>query len=74
LPARCYADLLREWAAYSTIDESSRESQTVLARLLGLSLNLQAIETSNAEAGRDVMAFYAQPDEPPQPRMSTLSW
>jgi len=63
LPARCYSDLLREWAAYGTTDESYRESQTVLARILGLSLSLQALETSSAEAGRDVTLFYAQPDE-----------
>jgi hypothetical protein len=65
LPARCYSDLLREWAAYGTTDASYRESQTILERILGLSLSLQAIETSSAEAGRDVTLFYAQPDELP---------
>jgi hypothetical protein len=46
LPAHGYADLLREWAVYGTTDESYRESQTVLARILGLSLSVQALETS----------------------------
>jgi hypothetical protein len=45
LPAHCYSDLLREWAAYGATDASYRESQTVLTRILGLSLSLQAIET-----------------------------
>jgi hypothetical protein len=57
LPARGYADLLREWAASGTTDESSRESQTVLERIVGLSLSLQALATSRAKAGRDVTLF-----------------
>jgi hypothetical protein len=60
LPARCYSDLLREWAVYGTSDESYRESQTVLARILGLSLSVQALETCVAEAGADVTTFYEQ--------------
>lgn len=64
VPARCYSDLLREWAAYGATDESYRESQTVLERILGLSLSLQALETSSAEAGGDVAAFYEQPAKP----------
>ena len=44
LPARCYSDLLREWAVYGTTDESYRESQTVLERILGLSLSVQALD------------------------------
>ena len=40
LPARCYSDLLREWAVYGTTDEFYRESQTVLERSLGLSLSV----------------------------------
>jgi hypothetical protein len=39
LPARCYSDLLREWAAYGATDASYRESQTVLERILGLPLS-----------------------------------
>jgi hypothetical protein len=67
LPARCYSDLLQEWAVYGTTDESYRESQTVLERILGLSLSAQAIETSVADAAGEVRAFYEQPAEPPAP-------
>jgi hypothetical protein len=67
LPAHCDSDLLREWAVYGATDESYRESQTVLERILGLSLSLQAIETGVAEAGQDVMTFYEQPAEPTTP-------
>jgi hypothetical protein len=63
LPARCYSDLLREWATYGATDESYRESQTVLARILGLPLSLQAIESAVVEAAGDVTPFYAQPAE-----------
>ena len=38
LPERCYSDLLREWAAFGATDQSYRESQTALERILGLSL------------------------------------
>jgi hypothetical protein len=64
LPARCYSDLLREWAVYGATDESYRESQTILERILGLSLSLQAIESAVVEAGGDVTTFYEQPTEP----------
>ena len=64
LPARCYSDLLREWAVYGTTDESYRESQTVLERILGLSLSVQALETGVTEAGEDVTPFYAQSAAP----------
>jgi hypothetical protein len=67
LPSRCYADRLREWAAYGTTDASYRESQTVRARSLGLSLSVQALETGVAEAASDVTVVYAQPAEPPAP-------
>jgi hypothetical protein len=64
LPARCYSDLLREWAAYGTADESYRESQTVLARILGLSLRVHALERGVTETGADVSSFYEQPTDP----------
>jgi hypothetical protein len=64
LPAHCYSDLLREWAVYGATDESYRESKTVLERILGVSLSLQALETGVAEAGDDVGAFYEQPVKP----------
>jgi hypothetical protein len=67
LPAHCYSDLLREWAVYGTTDESYRESQTVLARILGLSLSLQAIERAVVEAGGAVTTFYEQPAAPAAP-------
>jgi hypothetical protein len=67
LPARCYSDLLREWAVYGTTDESYRESQTVLERILGLSLSVHALETCVAEAGEDVTTFYEQPTDPVAP-------
>ncbi len=67
LPARCSADLLREWAAYGTTDESYRESQTVLERILGLSLSIQALETSLGDAARAVPPFSPQPPALPPP-------
>ncbi len=67
LPERCYSDLLREWAAFGTTDESYRESQTALERILGRKLSLQAIETNVREDAADVTAFYAQPPAPDAP-------
>jgi hypothetical protein len=63
-PARCDSDLLRDWAVYGTTDESYRESQTVLARILGLSLSVHALETGVTEAGEDVTPFSAQSAAP----------
>ncbi len=67
LPERCYSALLREWAAFGATDESYRESQTGLERILGRALSLQALETGVAEDAVDVTAFYAQPPEPTAP-------
>jgi hypothetical protein len=67
LPARCYSDLLQEWAVYGTTDESYRESQTMLECILGLSLSVQTLETCVTEAGADVTTFYAQPADPTAP-------
>ena len=67
LPARGYSDLLREWAVYGTTDESYRESQTVLERILGLSLSVQALETGVSQAGEHVTTFYEQPADPTAP-------
>lgn len=61
LPERCYSDLLRDWMAFSGTDETYRESQTVLERILGLTLSVAALETTTQEAAVDVPAFYAQP-------------
>jgi hypothetical protein len=52
---------------YGTTDESYRESQTVLERLLGGALSLQARERGVAEAGQDVTPFYEQPAESTTP-------
>ncbi|MFN8521412.1 MAG: ISKra4 family transposase [Chloroflexota bacterium] len=69
LPARCYSDVLREWATYGATDGAYRESQTMLERVLGLRLSVQAIETAMAEDAADVAAFLAEPraasPEPP---------
>jgi hypothetical protein len=69
LPARGYADVLREWAVYGPTDASYRESPTVLERLLGLSLSVHALETGVAEAGGDVPPCSEQPTAagPPAP-------
>ena len=67
LPERCYSDLLREWAAFGATDESYRESQTALERILGRHLSLQAIETGVRDDALDVTAFYAQPPTPDAP-------
>jgi len=67
LPERCYSDLLREWAAFGTTDESYRESQTGLSRILGHHLSLQAIETGVREDALDVTPFYEQPPAPDAP-------
>lgn len=66
-PARCSADLLREWAGYGTTDASDRESQTVLARIWGLSLSGPALETCVTEAGADVTTFDEPPVDPTAP-------
>src|SRR5215216_5025321 len=67
LPARCYSDLLREWMSYGTTDEAYRETQSLLERILGLSLSVQALETTVAEDALDVAAFYDQPPDPAAP-------
>lgn len=67
LPARCYSDLLREWAAFGITDASFRESQTGLERILGQQMSLQALETGVREDAADVTAFYAQPPNPDAP-------
>ena len=57
LPARCDSDLRCEWVASGTTDESSREGRTVLERILGWSLSVQALAASVAEAAGEVTAF-----------------
>ena len=67
LPEHCYSDLLRDWAAFAATDEAFRESQSTLERILGLSLSVQALETSVADAAQDVTPFYGVPAEPTAP-------
>jgi hypothetical protein len=61
LPERCYSDVLREWATYGVTDGAYRASQTMLERVLGLELSVQAIETAVAEDATDVAAFLTAP-------------
>jgi len=67
LPERCYSDLLRAWMADGTTDESYRASRTVLARILGHTLSLQALETVVAEEAVDVAAFDDRSPDPAAP-------
>ncbi|HEX5501624.1 MAG TPA: ISKra4 family transposase [Thermomicrobiales bacterium] len=64
LPPRCYSDLLREWLSYVSTDGSFRDSQTAVARVLGQTVSVQAIETATADDAQDVAAFYTQPPLP----------
>jgi hypothetical protein len=65
LPARCYSDLLRDWAEYSATNESYGESLHALNRILGISVSKQALETGVQEDAVDVEAFYDQKEIPP---------
>lgn len=67
LPARCYSDLLREWATYGATDAAFRETQTALERILGLRLSTQAVETMVAADATDVAAYAEQPPAPGAP-------
>lgn len=67
LPARCYSDLLREWATSASTDAAYRETQAMLARILGLTLSTQALETIARADAADVAAFYEQPPAPARP-------
>jgi hypothetical protein len=58
------ADRLREWAVYGATDAAYRESRTVIERILGLSLSLQAIESAVVQTGGEVTTFYERPAEP----------
>jgi hypothetical protein len=64
LPPRCYSDLLRDWAECCTTGESYDESNSVLERILGLSISKQALETAVQEEAVDVEAFYEQKTAP----------
>lgn len=67
LPADSYSDLLREWAAYGSTDAAYRETQALLARILGQRLSVQALETSLASDAADVEACWERPTDPTAP-------
>lgn len=67
LPATAYSDLLREWGAYGATEQAYRENQTLLERLLGLSVPVATLEQQAARSAADVDAFYAQPPKPTAP-------
>jgi hypothetical protein len=60
LPSGCYSALLREWVSYGATDAAYREVQTLLARILGQTLSVQALETILAEDSVTVAAFDQQ--------------
>jgi len=72
LPARCYSMRLSEWASYATTDSAYRESQTVLQRILGLTLSVQALETLTADGATDVTTFYTEPPAATRPTDATI--
>lgn len=61
LPATAYSDLLREWGADGDTEQAYRENQTLLERLLGLTVSVQTREQQMVRSAVDVDAFYAQP-------------
>jgi hypothetical protein len=67
LPARCDSDLFCEGVADGTTDESARQSQRVIERILGGSLSIQALEARVVEAAGEVTALSAQPAIAPTP-------
>jgi hypothetical protein len=67
LPEHSFSDLVREWAAFATTDGAYRECQTILERILGLTLSVQSLEQHTARDAADVETFYAQPPAPHEP-------
>lgn len=67
LPATAYSDLLREWGAYGDTEQAYRENQTLLERLLGLTVSVQTLEQQMGRSAVDVDAFYAQPVDATDP-------
>ncbi len=61
LPATAYSDLLREWGAYGDTEQAYRANQTLLERLLGLTVSVQTLEQQMVRSAVDVAALYAQP-------------
>jgi hypothetical protein len=68
LPQTAYSDLLREWAAYGATEQAYRENQTLLQRLLGLTVPVATLEQQVSRSAQDVAAFYVQHQPaPPAP-------
>ena len=64
-PERCYSDLLMECAELLAVESAYEKGLQVMARLLGLELSVQAVETSVAEQSQAVVGFYARQVPPP---------
>ena len=60
LPERCYSDLLMESAELLGVEGAYDRGLRVLARLLGLNLSENALETSVLEHSQAVKGYYAQ--------------
>ena len=60
LPERCYSDLLMESAELLGVEGAYDKGLRVLARLLGLSLSENALETGVSEHSQAVEGYYAQ--------------
>ncbi len=61
LPDSAYSDLLREWGAYGDSAQAYRENQTLLERMLGLTIPVATLEQQAQHSAADVATFYAQP-------------
>lgn len=60
LPERCYSDLLMESAELLGVEGAYDKGLRVLARLLGLDLSENALETGVLEQSQAVKGYYAQ--------------
>jgi len=58
---------LRDWLGYESTDSAYRESTSTVARILGLDLSIQALESIVLDDAGDVAAFYDRPVLPPAP-------
>ena len=73
LPERCYSDLLREWSGIGSADATFSEVSGFLQRILGVSLGVQALETTAREDAGDVAAFYERPVEAATPAVEAAT-
>jgi len=74
VPAPGSSDLRREWAVYGTPDESCRARHPGRARIVGVSLSLQARAPAVAEAGPEVTTCEAPPAAPTTPPPGGTRW